>query len=174
MTGLNDTYRRRILTSLQYADKLLTESLHALTPGTRPLFSGYAQDLSPAEARCVENYTVKIREQMGRLLTSCGIERSSPAMPSSGKIRTGLISVDLTLEDIFPEKMRGYGKMDAAAARDLSWNLQEIRWLISLLLTFLSETRLAKVEGLAHSSHGPEPAALLENIAQIIERHGLV
>jgi hypothetical protein len=174
MTGLNDNYRRRILTSLQYADKLLTESLHVLAPGARPLFSGYAQDLSPSEARCVENYTAKIREQMARLLENCGIERSSPAMPSSGKIRTGLISVDLTLEDIYPEKMRGYGKMDAAAARELSWNLQEIRWLINLLLTFLSETRSTKVGGPAHMETGPGLAALLERMAQIVERHGLV
>ncbi len=174
MTGLNDNYRRRILTSLQYADKLLTESLHVLAPGARPLFTGFAQDLSPSEARCVESYTAKIREQMGRLLESCGIERSSPAMPSSGKIRTGLISVDLTLEDIYPEKMRGYGKMDAAAARELSWNLQEIRWLINLLLTFLSETRSTKVEGQAHMEIGPGLAAFLERMTQIIERYGLV
>ncbi len=174
MTGLNDNYRRRILTSLQYADKLLTESLHALAPGAKPLFSGYAQDLSPSEARCVESYTAKIREQMARLLESCGIERSSPAMPCSGKIKTGLISVDLTFEDIYPEKMRGYGKMDAAAARELSWNLQEIRWLINLLLTFLSETRSSKLGTQPHLKPRLDLTTLLERMARMVERYGLV
>jgi hypothetical protein len=131
MTGLNDNYKRRILTSLQYTDKLLEDGLHALAPGAKPLFSGFVQDLSAAETRCVENYARKIREQMGKLLERCHIELSVPAIPSSGKLRTGLNSMDLTLEDIYPEKMRGYGKIDAAAARDLSWNLQEIRRLIT-------------------------------------------
>jgi hypothetical protein len=174
MTGLNDNYRRRILTSLQYADKLLTESLHALAPGAQPLFSSYAPDLTPAEARCVEGYTRKIREQMARLLENCGIERSVPSMPSSGKIRTGLTSVDLTLEDMYPEKMRGYGKMDAGAARELAWHLQEIRWLISLLLNFLSAARSARDETPSQPGAGPEIAASLQRLARIIESYGLV
>ena len=146
MTGLNDNHKRRILTSLQYADKLLEESLHALAPGARPLFSGYLQDLSPAESRRVANYAVKIREQMSRLMHKCGIEISSPGTFATGKLRTCLTSLDLTLEDIHPEKMRGYGKMDSASTRDLSWTLQEIRRLVSLLLAFLSETRAAQAQ----------------------------
>ena len=72
MTGLNDNHKRRILTSLQYADRLLEESLRALVPGERPLFSGYLQDLSAAECRRVTSYAAKIREQMSRLMQKCG------------------------------------------------------------------------------------------------------
>lgn len=79
MTGLSDNHKRRILTSLQYADKLLEESLHALAPGARPLFSGFLQDLSPAEARRVESYAVKIREQMSRLMHKCGSRKPDPS-----------------------------------------------------------------------------------------------
>jgi GTP-binding protein EngB required for normal cell division len=174
MTGLSDNYKRRILTSLQYADKLLQENLNAMAPGARPLFSGYVQDLSPDEARCVESYTRKIREQMGRLMDNCGIERSSPATPSRGKIRTGLTSVDLTLEDIYPEKMRGYGKVDSASARNLTWNLQEIRRLISLLLSYMSESRMAGTREPVPANLDPALAALLERIGQIIADHGLI
>jgi len=174
MTGLSDNYKRRILTSLQYADKLLQENLNAMAPGARPLFSGYVKDLSPDEARCVESYTRKIREQMARLLENCCIERSSPATPSRGKIRTGLNSVDLTLEDIYPEKMRGYGKVDSASARNLAWNLQEIRRLISLLLSFLSASRVTETRAPAVTKSDPALAALLERIGQIIANHGLI
>lgn len=174
MTGLSDNYKRRILTSLQYADKLLQENLNAMAPGARPLFSGYVQDLSPDEARCVESYTRKIREQMARLMENCGIERTSPATPSRGKIRTGLTSVDLTLEDIYPEKMRGYGKVDSASARNLTWNLQEIRRLLGLLLTFLSESRATEARDPAAAKSDPALTVLLERMGQIISDRGLV
>jgi GTP-binding protein EngB required for normal cell division len=174
MTGLNDNHKRRILTSLQYADKLLEESLHALAPGARPLFSGYLQDLSPAESRQVASYAVKIREQMSRLMHKCGIEISSPGTFATGKLRTCLTSLDLTLEDIHPEKMRGYGKMDSASTRDLSWTLQEIRRLVSLLLVFLSETRAAQAQAPANGEADPALAALIGRFAKIIENHGLV
>jgi hypothetical protein len=50
MTGLNHNHKRRILSSLEYADKLLEECLHTPAPGKRPLFSGHVQDL--AERGC--------------------------------------------------------------------------------------------------------------------------
>jgi len=174
MTGLNDNHKRRILTSLQYADKLLEESLHALAPGARPLFSSYLQDLSPAESRRVASYAEKIREQMSRLMHKCGIELPSTGTFSTGKLRTCLTSLDLTLEDIHPEKMRGYGKMDSASARDLSWTLQETRRLVSLLLAFLSETRKAQAQEPAGGETEPALAALVGRFAKIIENHGLV
>ena len=174
MTGLNDNHKRRILTSLQYADRLLEESLRALVPGERPLFSGYLQDLSAAECRRVTSYAAKIREQMSRLMQKCGIEIPSSSAFATGKLRTCLTSLDLTLEDIHPEKMRGYGKMDAASARDLSWILQETRRLVSLLLAFLSETRAAQAQEPACGETEPALAALIERFAKIIENHGLV
>ena len=174
MTGLNDNHKRRILTSLQYADKLLEESLRALAPGANPLFSGYVRDLSPAQSRWVESYAGKIREQMSRLLEKCAIEAPSPATFSSGKLRTCLTSLDLTLEDIHPEKMRGYGKMDSVAARDLSWTLQEIHELVGRLLTFLSESRGVQARGLPQLEIRPALVGLIEGMAQIIATHGLV
>lgn len=174
MAGLNDNSKRRILTSLQYADRLLQDSLHALAPGAESLFSGYVHDLSPQEARWVESYAVKIREQMSRLLEKCGIERPSTATLCSGKIRTGLTSLDLTLEDIYPEKMRGYGKMDPAAARDLAWTLQEIRRLVSRLLAFLTDSRAAQANGLGHLETAQPLTTLLERMTQIITHHGMV
>jgi len=174
MNGLNANHKRRILASLEYADKLLEASLHTPAPGRRPLFSGYVQDLSPSESHWVESYTDKIREQMSRLLERCAIEAPPPKTLRSWKLRTGLISLDITLEDIYPDRMRGYGEMDPAAASDLSWTLQEIRRLVGQLLAFLSESREAQVNRIARVETEPALAALLKRMAQIIANHGLV
>ncbi len=81
---------------------------------------------------------------MSRLLERCGIDAQSPSAAASGKIRTCLTSLDLTLEDLYPEKLRGYGKMDAVSARELSQALQEIRRLVGQLLDVLSEPPAAR------------------------------
>jgi GTP-binding protein EngB required for normal cell division len=174
MTGLSDNHKRRILTSLQYADKLLAESLQALKPGAHSLFSGYVQDLSPSQSRWVESYAAKIRKQMSVLLETCGIDPPPPTAASSGKLRTSLTSLDVTLEDIYPEKLRGYGKMDAAAARDLSWTLRAIRRLVGQLLALLSESREAQDLGVGRLDVGPELSTGLERMARVIANQGLV
>jgi hypothetical protein len=174
MSGLNDNHKRRILTSLQYADKLLQENLHALAPGAQPVFGGYVQDLSPSQRSLVEGYTRKIREQMCRLLIKCGVELPKPSTFVSGKLRTGVTSLDLTLEDIYPEKMRGYGKMDAAAARDLSQTLQEMRRMVSQLLTLLYESKEPPQKILPQLESEPALAELIRRMTQIIAEYGLV
>ncbi len=174
MTGLSHNHKRRILTSLQYADKQLDASLHSLAPSSQPLFSGYIQDLSPAQARYVECYAEKIRRQMTRLLEKCDIEVPSPSTSAMGRVRTSLTSLDLTLEDIHPEKLRGYGKIDPAAARELSWTLQETRGLVSRLLALLSQPSAMDADGLDPLENEPAMKTLFEHTTRIITDRGLV
>jgi hypothetical protein len=162
------------MTSLQYADRQLEASLHSLAPSTQPLFSGYIQDVSPAQARYVECYAEKIRRQMTRLLEKCDIEVPSPSTSAMGRVRTSLTSLDLTLEDIHPEKLRGYGKIDPAAARDLSWTLQETRGLVSRLLAYLSQSSETEANGLGPLESEPALKALFEHMTRIITDRGLV
>jgi hypothetical protein len=138
------------------------------------VLSGHVQDLSPSESHWVESYVDKIREQMSRLLERCGIEAHPPTTLRSWKLRAGLISLDIALEDIYPDQMRGYGEMESSAASDLSWTIQEIRRLVSQLLAFLSKSQETQANRLAHVETEPALAALLERMAQIITRHGLV
>ena len=42
-------------------------------------------------------------------------------------MKTNLTSIDIALEDLYPQKMKGYGDMESAAARELTQSLQEIR-----------------------------------------------
>jgi len=174
MTGLSHNHKRRILTSLQYADKQLDVSLHSLAPSGQPLFAGYIQDISPAQARFVECYAEKIRRQMTRLLEKCDIEVPSPSTSAMGRVRTSLTSLDLTLEDIHPEKLRGYGKIDPAAARDLSWTLQETRGLVGRLLALLSPSSDMGPNRFGILESEPALKALFEHLTQIITDRGLV
>ncbi len=174
MTALSDNHRRRILTSLQYVDKQLEVSLNALTPSAQPLFSGSIQDLTPAQARWVESYTVKIRREMAKLLDRLGIEIPPPSNSAMGTIRTSLTSLDVTLEDMYPEKLQGYGKMDAAAAHELSCTLQEIRGLVNWLLAFVSETAGNEMNDLGPAGTTSALMSLCRRLVQIVTDHGLI
>jgi GTP-binding protein EngB required for normal cell division len=174
VAGLNENHKRRILSTLEYADRSLGECLHVLAPSSRSIFSRYIGDISPAQYHWVEDYAEKIREQMGRLLERFKIDRNPSTTLLSWKLRTSLITLDIALEDMYPEQMRGYGEMDTSAAGDLSWTIQEMRRLVSQLQAFLSETPDAdgtlQIPGLAESSLGN----LLDRIGRIIARHGLI
>jgi GTP-binding protein EngB required for normal cell division len=174
MSGLNENHKRRILSTFQYADKLLGESLHILAPSSRSLFSRYVDDMSPAQYHWVEDYVEKIREQMGRLAERFDLEPHPPDTLASWALRTNLTTLDIALEDTYPEQMRGYGEMDAAAAADLSWVLQEIRRLVHQLQSFLSEVRDAGGRPTAKVLEQSKLGCFLETLSQIIARHGLV
>jgi hypothetical protein len=141
MSGLNDNHKRRILATFQYIDKLLEESLAASRPAARPLFPRLIQDISPAQFYRIESCAEKMREQMARLMSRVETPPDENPTPASWALRTNLTYMDISLEDLYPERMRGYGEMAPDGARDLSCTLNEIRRLGSQLSASLSESR---------------------------------
>ncbi|MBZ5499372.1 MAG: dynamin family protein [Acidobacteriia bacterium] len=174
MAGLNENHRRKILTTIQYADELLSESLNLLGATGGALRPRFVRDVSTSESHWVESYAGKIREQMSRLLERFEITVSPPNTLSSWALRTKLMSLDIALEDLYPGQMRGYGEMDPAAGGDLTWTLQEVRRLVSQLLAFLAEASGAQEKRLARIQAEPALGRQLERLSQIIARHGLV
>lgn len=174
MASLNENHKRRIFSSFKYVDNLLSESLNAVAPARSSLYSRCVEDITPLELRWVENYAEKIREQMGRLLERFQIELPPPATPSSWILKTNLTVLDIALEELYPPQMRGYGEIDQTTASDLTWTLQEIRRLLSQLLTFLAEARGSQEQRLAKLQAEPALVAMLQQFSQVISRHGLV
>lgn len=119
MTGLNDNHKRRILASLQYADRLLEDNLRLVVPSSRQIFPQSVPDVAVAELHWIESYTDKIREQMVWLMDRVQAKAPAPNKPSSWTLRSNLIVLDIALEDLYPEQMRGYGAIDPETARDL-------------------------------------------------------
>jgi len=174
MAGLNENHKRKILATIQYADGLLGECLSLLGSAGGALHPRYVRDVTSSETHWVESYADKIREQFMRLLERFDIALSPPGTLSSWALRTKLMSLDIALEDLYPQQMRGYGEMDPEAAGDLTWTLQEVRRLVSQLLAFLAEASGAHERRLARLDAEPELGSRLERVARIIAGHGLV
>jgi hypothetical protein len=141
MSRLNDNHKRRLLSAFQHMDKLLSQSLNAVAPVPPDLYTRYIQDMSPSELRHVKNNIEKIREQILGLLEKFQIALPPPSTPSSWILKTNLTSLDIAFEDLYPEKMRGYGDMDQATAKDLTSELEKMRKHLSQLLALLADVK---------------------------------
>jgi hypothetical protein len=139
MSELNENHKRRLSVAFKHADELLSRSLEAAAPQRPSLYPRYVEDISPSTLTHLEQQVEKIREQMRELLEKWGIETPTPSKTSSWVVKTHLTMLDIGLEDLFPEKLRGYGEMNKAAAKELTGTLQEMRSQLGQLFEFLAE-----------------------------------
>lgn len=150
MSALNENHKRRLSVAFKYADELLSRSLEAAAPQRSGLYPRYIEDISPSAFHHIEQQVEKIRVQMRSLLEKWKIETPDPSKTSSWVVKTNLTMLDVGLEDLFPEKLRGYGEMDKAAAKELTGTLQEMRGQLSRLFEFLAEANASHEKRSAH------------------------
>jgi len=139
VSGLSENHKRRLLVAFKYADELLSQSLEAAAPQRPGLYPRYVEDISIPALHHIERQVEKIREQMRGILERWEIEAPAPSKASSWVVKTNLTTVDIGFEDLFPEKLRGYGEMDKAAAKELTSALQEMRGLLGQMFAFLED-----------------------------------
>jgi hypothetical protein len=114
-------------------DELLSQSLHVIAQAQSDLHPRHVQDISASKLLRIEKHIQLIREQMKKFLERFQIALPEPSTSSSWILKTNLTSLDIALEDLHPQKLKGYGEMDAAAARELTQTLQEIHKLVHQL-----------------------------------------
>jgi hypothetical protein len=172
---LNENQRRRVLASCQYIDKLLSDldKVVALASSGSP-FDRYVDDLTREQKTLLRDYSGSIRAQMLRVL------KSQDAMPTSAPgsarhaIRSGLNFIEIALEELKPQHMRGSGEMAAAAVPELNGLVQELQALVARLDATLARSRQdAAPDRLADLAAGAARTRL-EKLAGVIERRGLV
>jgi GTP-binding protein EngB required for normal cell division len=174
--GLNSSQRLHLLSSSQYADKLLAEVEALLTASkSKSAFRKYKNPLSPAQTKVVEDYISRIRTQMVRVLESQGIGLPEPSFESVHSIRVTLTFIRIAFQECTPDRMRGYGEVPESNVRELNGLVDEMVAAVDKLDAYLAQglgqnlearlTRLAKT-GL--------DVGRLENLERIISDHGLV
>ncbi len=139
MTRLNENHKRKLGSAFKHMDELLGQSLNAAAPSPPGLYSRYVQDLSQSELHWIGTRIERVREQILTLLERFEIASPPPSTPVSWLLKTNLTSLDIVFEDLYPEKMRGYGDMERSTAADLASAIDEIRRNLGPLLAFLNE-----------------------------------
>ena len=174
--SLNSNHERRLSVTCRYIDKLLADMESILSvSSSRLAFPQYIPDLTSAQRRVVEDYIGRIRAQLIRVLDGQNIERPSADIPVGRSLHSTLTFVDIAVEELKPEYMRGYGEVPPQAAVELNGIAGELQGLVRQLDHYLMrgtgenlQQRLEKLE-----QTGDE-VPLLRKLETVITEHGLV
>jgi|WetSurMetagenome_2_1015567.scaffolds.fasta_scaffold11269_4 hypothetical protein len=133
MAELGENHKRRILVTFQHVDKLLEKSICAIAR----LTSDLKQDVSAEKLLSIQNHIEMIRDQMSRYLKRFGIVMPERDNASSWILKTSMTSIGIALDDLAPNKLKGYGNMDSEAARELTQTLREIHKVVNKIVKTL-------------------------------------
>jgi GTP-binding protein EngB required for normal cell division len=173
---LNSSQQRHLLSSAQYADKLLSdiESILASASSKSP-FPKFQIDLNPAQIKVIQDYLARIRAHMVRVLESQGIVPPPAAFRATHAIRVSLGFADIAFSECRAENMLGYGDVPEESVAELNGLVGEMRGLLSKLSGYLTEdTREDFAARLARLGREGQDTRLAEILARIIDRHGMV
>src|SRR6266545_3970302 len=173
--GLNSSQKRHLLTSCEYADKLLSE-IEAILAGStsQSPFPKYKQDLSPAQVKVVQDYLARLRAQMVRILHSQGMTPPGPQADSPHAIRVALDFVDIVFEECRPKYMAGYGEVPESAVPELNGLVNEIQGIVAKLDAFLTQELGHDVRDRLQRLEQSGDIGRVQLLARIINEHGLV
>jgi GTP-binding protein EngB required for normal cell division len=173
---LNEFQARRLRVTCQYIDKLLSEIseiLHASS--SKAAFPRFLPDIAPAQSRTIEDYLVRLRARLVRVLDGQGIPRENPSIPASRAVHVALGTIDIAVEELKPHYMHGYGDLPEAAATELNGIVGELRGLVSKLDRYLlegvGEDLKLRLHRLEQKSNDLE---LLSKLEEIVADRGLV
>jgi GTP-binding protein EngB required for normal cell division len=174
--ALNSHHKRHLQSSAQYVDSLLSDVESILVSSlSKSPFPKYRLDITPAQAKLVEDYIARIRAQMVQVLKSQGISSPGPQMGARHSIRVTLEFADIAFDECRPEAMRGYGTVPPSLIPELNGLVDEMRGIIRKLNTYLAQdadqdlgSRLKRLE---RAAGGIESLKVLE---RIITERGLV
>jgi GTP-binding protein EngB required for normal cell division len=174
--SLNSNHERRLSVTCRYIDKLLADMESILNVSSSKLaFPQYTLDVTPAHRRVIEDYISRIRAQLIRVLDGQNVERPPADIPVTRSLHSTLTFVDIAVEELKPDYMRGYGEVPPAAAIELNGIAGELRGLVRQLDQYLMhgagenlQQRLEKLE------QTEDEVVLIRKLEKIITDQGLV
>ena len=173
--SLNSNHERRLSVTCRYIDKLLADMESILNVSSSKLaFPQYAPDLTSAQRRVIEDYISRIRTQLIRVLDGQNIERPPADIPVARSLHSTLAFVDITVEELRPEYIRGYGEVPPQAAVELNSIAGELQCLVRQLDQYLMRSADENLQRLEKLEQTGDEVPLLQRLGTIIAEDGRV
>jgi GTP-binding protein EngB required for normal cell division len=175
--SFNEAQKRRIVANAEYADKLLGDIENILVGAEAGrLFRRHHPDVTPAQARLVRSSIAQFRRQLGRFLQAAAIDGESrrPRFGALHSILVTLAFVRIAMQEMAPEHLRGYGRLDPNAEAALRGVTNQLESMIAMLEAELRSGMGADLE--SRLARGPETGgigALLRTLERIIREEDL-
>jgi len=173
---LNPSQRLHLLSSCQYADKLLSEIEATLAASqSKSPFPKLQPDVSPAQAKVVQDYIARMRARLVRILDSQAVPIPEPHIGSVYSIRVTLGFVDIAFDECRPKRMAGYGELAESAGVEMAGLVDEMHGIVARLDSYLAEGQAAGLEKrLQRLEAAGGSVALVKALERAIDQHGLV
>jgi len=137
---LNDAQQRRLNITCKYIDSLLCDMEHALHSATsQSPFPRYVIDITPAQARVIEDHIIHLRSQLLRTLAWQHMKPEPPEIPVTRSLLTDLGFVDIAIEELKPRYMRGCGAVPEDAVEGLNGVINELRFMAGSMERYLRQ-----------------------------------
>jgi hypothetical protein len=138
---LNEHHRRRLLVSCQYIDRLLSSIENAIADNALTAFPRYIKDMSDQERDNVREQVAKLRTQLLDFLRRWGIGIPEPAISARHSIETSLGYIEISVEELKPRYLRGYGMVPAPLVEDLTTSVEELQRAVKTTISMVKEAR---------------------------------
>jgi len=173
---LNAAQRQHLLSHAKYADRLLSDVEEILNASeSKSVFPRYIPDVSLAQAKLVRGYIARFRDQLARVMDGFSIAHGGPSFGSIHSIRVTLTFVRITVQEMAPHYLEGYGELRKSAVPQLQGLCAELEGLLERLGGFLAQGPTAdlqtRLERLQQTTGGVE---LLQLLDRVIADRGLV
>ncbi len=174
--GLTENHLRQIRITCEHIDNLLCRIEEALyVSSSKAAFPHYVMDLTPAQQRTIEDYIARMRAQLVRVLSGQDIPRNLRTITVSHAIAVTLVSMDISIEELKPKHMKGFGALPAPAATELDGIAGELKTLVARLDRLLAQgTGQDLMDRLHRLEVEGNDLELLSRIGKVITDRGLV
>jgi len=116
---LDSNHRRRLLGEFRHMDELCAEMLTLCRAETSDSpFEEIVQDLPAASRAELQQGVEHLRRLMLQMLEERGIPVEKQTTRAAHAVRIRLHLIEIALEDLRPERMRGYGALTPEARRE--------------------------------------------------------
>lgn len=176
MVELNASQKQRILVTLVGLHRSLaeTEALLVQAEERSPL-AAFRNDLSPTQAKVIRDYFARIRSEVRQAIQRLDIPVQIRRVNLSWHLQTLLVTEDVSIADISPEHLRGYGKLEPEAAELVNQVEQNLYRAIGQLQKYLRELQTQDLQArILRLGEETRTATDLASIERIITKHGLV
>lgn len=137
---MNDSQQRSILIGFQDIHRRLAEFESILVQRliSSP-FSQYVDDLSPTEAKVIHDYFNRLRAAMVTCLNDLKIPLEVRRTSARWALQCGMIFLHIAVSELSPERLRGYGALDAEGQTQAHKLQQELNRLIDRMAAYLNQ-----------------------------------
>ena len=173
---LNDNHRNTLLAAFMYIDRLLSEGMAGLTSAEEgAIFSLLAPDATPIQRKIISDQVARLRRAIRAALDACSIPVRPPTTGALWSLRSSLIFIDITLEDLSLNHLCGYGQIDDDTAEGIRTLQAQIRAVLADLQNYVASGAGGDLAArLARLDQTKDEVRLLSELERIITAHGLV